>query len=126
METEPLAMVIEDNEDQNMIFTAALKQAGYRVESFFDGTSAQKRLSEALPTLIVLDLHMPDVNGDIVLRQIRGNPQLAETTVFLATADAAFANDLQSQVDLVLLKPVSFSQLSLLANRFLGHSPRHE
>ena len=33
METKPIALVVEDNEDQNLIFTMALNKAGYEAES---------------------------------------------------------------------------------------------
>ena len=116
---KPLALIIEDNRDQNLIFTAALDQAGFATESILEGSSAQARLQEIIPSVIVLDLHIPGVHGEILLRQIRSDQRLADVRVILATADAALAGDLQSQVDLVLLKPVSFSQLSTLANRLM-------
>lgn len=119
METPPLAIVIEDNEDQNLVFTTALEKAGYQVESVYDGTTAQKRLSETTPEIVVLDLHMPGVRGDVVLKQIRSDERLSSVRVILATADAAFADSLRGQSDLVLLKPISFSQLSQLASRYI-------
>jgi CheY-like chemotaxis protein len=64
-------------------------------------------------------LHIPSVTGETLLRQIRADPRLAETRVLLATADALRAEMYRPEVDLVLLKPISFSQLSELAARFL-------
>jgi len=119
VESRPLALVIEDNEDQNLVFTTALDEAGYRVESFFDGLIAQKRIAEVVPEMVILDLHLPSVQGNIILGQIRNDPRLATTRVILATADAAFADGLASQAVLVLLKPISFTQLSRLAKRFI-------
>ncbi|MBK9054630.1 MAG: response regulator [Chloroflexi bacterium] len=115
---KPLALIIEDNEDQNLVFTTALEQAGYATESIRDGLIAQGRLSEVIPTVIVLDLHLPGVDGEKLLKQIRGDKRLAETRIILATADALLASVLQSQGDFVFLKPISFSQLRQLATRF--------
>jgi len=125
MNTQPFALVVEDNEDLNMIFSTALEQAGYKIESISDGLVAQKRLKEITPDLVVLDLHIPGVNGNIILGQIRADQRLAQARVILATADAEFAASLQGQADLVLLKPISFSQLSQLAGRFINtkHQP---
>jgi len=117
-DTKPLAMVIEDNADQNLVFTMALNKAGYSTESIHNGTEAQKRLKEVAPHIIILDLHMPDIDGNIILAQIRTDPRLSKVNVILATADAIFGETLQSQAELVLLKPVSFSQLTDLARRF--------
>ena len=116
---KPLALIIEDNQDQNLIFTTALDQAGFETESILEGSAAQTRLKEIIPNVVVLDLHIPGVHGEILLRQIRSDQRLAGVRVILATADAALAGELQSQADLVLLKPVSFSQLSTLAMRLM-------
>jgi signal transduction histidine kinase/ActR/RegA family two-component response regulator len=53
----------------------------------------QGRLGVALarehrPALILLDLHMPDINGDEVLRQLREDPATATTPVVMVSADA--------------------------------------
>lgn len=119
MNTKPLALIIEDNEDQNLVFTTALTQAGYNAEPFLDGAAALKRLSEVIPDIIILDLHIPGIDGRGLLREIRNDPRTQNTRVIIASADAEYASSLQAQVDLVLLKPISFSQLSLLAARFL-------
>src|SRR5512146_1165627 len=116
--TKPVALVIEDNADQNLVFTMALNKAGFATESIYNGTDAQRRLKEVVPQIVILDLHMPDIDGNVILSQIRSDQRLAKVNVVLATADAAFADALQSQAELVLLKPVSFSQLSDLASRF--------
>jgi len=119
LETKPLALVIEDDVDQNLVFTTALNQAGYKTESITDGLVAQQRLTEVVPKTIVLDLHIPGVTGVNLLRQIRNDQRLAHASVILATADAALADSLHAEADLVLLKPISFSQLSVLASRFI-------
>ena len=123
MSTKPLALIIEDNEDQNLVFTTALTQAGYSTESIFDGTTAMKRLTNVVPAMVILDLHMPGINGGLLLREIRNDPRTAKAHVIIVSADAEFAANLQAQVDLVLLKPVSFLQLSMLASRFINQIP---
>ncbi len=122
--TKPLALIIEDNEDQNLVFTTALDQAGYETESIYDGAIALERLKNVVPNMVILDLHLPNANGSIVLNQIRADPRLSETRVILATADSTFASGLQFQTELVLLKPVSFAQLKQLASRFLQSSTK--
>jgi CheY-like chemotaxis protein len=124
MDNRPLALIVEDNEDQNLVFTMALHHAGYKTESFQDGLMAQKRLTEISPAVVVLDLHVPGVNGEVLLGQIRSSRQLKDTRVILATADAGLASLLQPEADLILLKPISFAQLNKLAVRLL-HQPRY-
>lgn len=118
MDKKPFAYVVEDNQDAVAIFQAALEQAGYEVQVALDGAVAQQQLTELVPDLIVLDIHMPNVSGDQLLKQIRSDARLKNTRVFLATADANMASHLRDQAELVLLKPIGFSQLKELAERF--------
>jgi len=104
MSTKPLALIIEDNEDQNLVFTTALTQAGYSTESIFDGTTAMKRLTNVIPAMVILDLHIPGVNGGLLLKEIRNDPRTAKAHVIIVSADAEFAANLQAQVDLVFTK----------------------
>jgi len=117
METKPIALVIDDDEDQNIIFSAALERAGYTVEPAFNGKMAQKLLAELAPAIVILDLHLPDFNGDIILKQMRSNPRLKDVRVIVVTSDPSFAATLDPRPELILLKPVGFAQLSQLASR---------
>lgn len=122
MDEKPLAFIVEDNQDTVIIFQGALERAGYQVRVAVDGAVAQKQLGEIVPDLIILDLHMPNVTGDVLLKQVRSDARLNKTRVFLATADANMAAYLRDQAELVLLKPIGFSQLKELAERFRpGH-----
>lgn len=122
MNTKPLALIIEDNEDQNLVFTTAMTQAGYATESIYDGPTAMKRLTHVVPSIVILDLHVPGINGGWLLREIRKDPRTTKAHVIVVSADADFASSLQAQVDLVLLKPVSFLQLSMLASRYINET----
>lgn len=114
---QPLALIIEDDASLSVIFAQALQQAGFDTEVIEDGNAALTRLAKTVPVVVVLDLHLPHVSGDKILRQIRADERLAQTRVMLATADAQMAERLRGDSDLVLLKPISFTQLRELATR---------
>jgi len=118
MDGKPIGYIVEDYDDTANLFKWALEMAGYVVEVAKDGAVAQQRLSEIIPDLIILDIHMPHVSGDKLLQQIRSDERLVDTRVFLATADANMAAQLRDQAELVLLKPISVAQLKDLAERF--------
>lgn len=118
---EHLAFIVEDDEDQAYVFAKALNLAGYSSEIISDGTLAEQRLTEAEPEIVVLDLHLPGTNGDKLLRQIRSDVRLEATRVLLVTADAALAESVGDEASLVLLKPISFAQLCVLAARFMSN-----
>jgi DNA-binding response OmpR family regulator len=111
------AMIIEDNEDLAIIFAEALQAAGFDTGIIQDGSTALTRLESCVPNIIILDLHLPHVSGEDILKQIRADERLVETRVIIATADPRMADMLKDQADLVLLKPISFGQLRDLAGR---------
>lgn len=115
---KPLALIIEDDLDQSFIFVKALELAGYETEPILDGGTAQRRLMETVPALIVLDLHLPGVNGVDLLRQIRADERLAETSIMVLTADGRLAESLRSQATKTVIKPVGFAQLTKMAAEF--------
>ncbi len=112
-----LALVIEDERDLATIFSSAIKAAGFETEIISSGDAALERLGQVVPVLVVLDLNLPRVPGTTILQHIRADERLASTRVLVTTADARMAEQLQDKADLVLVKPISFSQLRDLAQR---------
>jgi len=119
--TNPLALIIEDDSQLCEIFSHALKLAEFEPEIAQDGKVALERLESTTPALVLLDLHLPFVGGDEILRHIRADERLAKTHVILATADQFMAETLQNEVTLILLKPISVAQLKMLASRIRPH-----
>ncbi len=111
----PLALIIEDNEAVAEICRVALEKAQFEVQLVQDGHMALDRLAAITPALILLDLHLPNVSGQQVLRHIRTSERLAETRVILSTADLPKSESLQNEVDFVLVKPFGFTKLYELA-----------
>ncbi len=122
MTNNPLALIIEDDADLASIFAEALEAAQFKTEIIADGAVAQDRLKEVVPQLVVLDIHLQHVSGEIILHQIRSTPLLAGVKVLIASADPIMADMLSPESDLVLIKPVSFSQLRDLAQRLKSAS----
>ena len=112
-----LALIIEDDADLATIFAEAIKTAGFEAHTVRDGKTALAQLAATAPSIVVLDLHLPNVSGMDILKYIRADARLAKTRVILTTADARMADMLQGQADLVLVKPISFGQLRDLAAR---------
>ncbi|MBN1994647.1 MAG: response regulator [Anaerolineae bacterium] len=119
----PFALIIEDDEELAIIFAEALRQAEFEPEIIRDGRAALARLAESRPAVVVLDLHLPHVSGKNILQLIRSSHWLTETRVIIATADPITAEMIRPQADLVLLKPISFIQLQLLAARLRPPDP---
>jgi len=79
--------------EDNMANVRLVERVFQRREDVDVIAAMQGRLGVALarehrPTLILLDLHMPDINGDEVLHQLRKDPATATTPVVIVSADA--------------------------------------
>ena len=116
---KPLALVIEDDKNLALAFAEALSDAGYQTEVIHDGQTALDRLAETIPVTVVLDLHIPLVNGMEVLKVINEDERLAKITVIVATADDRTAEIIGKRANLVLLKPIGYQQLRELSARFM-------
>lgn len=119
--SKPLALIIEDDPQIAKILSISLRNE-FEVENVTDGSTAITRLGQIVPVLIVLDLHLPEVSGMDIFERIRSDVRLDATKVILCTADALRAELLRGRADLVLLKPISPSQLRELATRMIGIS----
>lgn len=114
---QPIALIVEDDTKLADIFSSAVTAAGFQTVVVADGRSATEALQAHTPALILLDLHLPDISGSEVLTAIQKEPRLEDSIVILATADAWLAETLRAQVDFVLMKPISFTQLRDLSGR---------
>lgn len=123
--TKPLILIIEDSRVTGSFYAKTFNQKAYAVEWIQDGREAQKRLQEIVPTLIILDLHLPHVSGQTLLEQIRADSRLASTVVVVLSADLMSAIELRGQADLVLLKPATPAQLLQLTDPFILHQKSH-
>lgn len=111
------AVIVEDDEDLAQIFALALQDAKFNTEIVCRGDIALERISQTMPDLVVLDMFLPHLSGEQILRQIRANERLAKTRVIIASAIPQLAEKWRGQVDLVLIKPIGFRQLRDLAGR---------
>jgi two-component system response regulator CssR len=62
--------LVEDNQDLNSILQKYLENAGYTVEAFLDGLTAQEKI-HAKPDLWILDIMLPDTNGYTLFKEIK-------------------------------------------------------
>ena len=112
-----LAFIIEDDVDLSAIFTEALESVGYQVETIMDGLQAQQRLEKEIPRLILLDMHLPHISGEILLAKIKADTRYSNTNVVITTADARMAEAYSEIADFTMVKPISFVQLRDLTSR---------
>jgi len=79
-------LLIEDNADSARLVIRALKPYGYRLLHASDGESGLLMAVEERPDLILLDLGLPDLEGQTLASLIKGTPELARVPLVAVTA----------------------------------------
>ena len=116
-------LVVEDDSAIAALIAYNLERSGYRVTVAADGVEALRRLREAAPDLVVLDLLLPLRSGWQVLREMRaGSARLATVPVLLVTALACerLAGDLpRLGAQRLLGKPFAVGELCRAARELV-------
>lgn len=122
--SQPTILVIDDSEEIRTLLARALGTLG-SVEMATDGVDALKRIEERRYDLVLLDLHMPKIDGFMTLRSLRENAHNADTPVLVITADVAFEareEALRLGATQAISKPFSPSAVRTLAEALLTSS----
>ena len=85
----PILFMVEDEEDTANLIKMIMGKEGYQVIHAADGQQAQNQIAAlSPPTLILLDMGLPRVNGLELLTQIRKRPTWIDVPVVMLTANA--------------------------------------
>ena len=85
---KPKILVIEDNEQNMYLVTFILEKRGYQVVQARDGREGIELAGRVKPTLILLDIQLPVMDGNAVARELRSNPALADVPIVAVTSYA--------------------------------------
>ncbi|WAC41040.1 response regulator [Pedobacter sp. SL55] len=81
-------MICDDDEGLLEMMEMMLDEFGYAVITESKSTMALKTLEEQMPDLLLLDIWMPVIAGDQVLKNIKLNPKVADIPVIMYSASA--------------------------------------
>jgi DNA-binding response OmpR family regulator len=109
----PHVLVVEDDPSVRGLLQTLLLAEGYDVETASDGLSGLVKASRQRPSLILLDLMMPDLGGLRVLEELGGDADLADVPVIVVTGklDAVPALSETLGEGRVFSKPFSVAEL---------------
>lgn len=118
----PTVLVCDDEPVLRMLVRATLDDGRYTILEACDGEQALERVRSGRPDVILLDIMMPGRSGSEVLRELRRNPETAQTPVIMLTARAQAAD--REAMDLAgathyLTKPFSPVGLAALVEEVL-------
>lgn len=112
----PRILVVDDDDAMRENLAEALDLEGYAVATASGGAEALDLLSEdPPPRVVLLDLHMPGIDGREVIERIRSDPRLAGVRVVVSTG----MSGTRTGADALLVKPFGVRDL-LAALRKVG------
>lgn len=79
-------LVVDDDAAINGLICEYLRLSGYEAHSASDGDGALREVSHEVPSIIVLDIMLPDIDGYEVCRRLRARPETAQVPVLMLSA----------------------------------------
>jgi two-component system phosphate regulon response regulator PhoB len=114
-------LVVEDNAAIVEVLELLLKDTGYEVLTTTDGHSVERLMQEWQPDVVLLDLLLPGLQGEVICQQIKSHTTLKHIPLVLMSAH----HDLQERAeqagaDGYLRKPFSIDILTGTIERAFG------
>ena len=114
-------LVIEDDENARALLTRALRRSGLEVLESSNAGGGLRRLFDARPDLVLLDLQLPDLDGHSLLARIR---ELTDVPVMVVTAlEGSCVPTLRAGADDFMPKPFGVQELLARVEALLRRTP---
>jgi two-component system alkaline phosphatase synthesis response regulator PhoP len=106
-------LVVDDEQDIVDLVKYNLQREGYTVLTAKNGKEALQQ-SQKIPSLILLDVMMPEMNGLDLLKKLKNDPEMKEIPVVFLTAKSSEVDEvlgLELGADDYIIKPISIPKL---------------
>ena len=121
-EVKPKLLIIEDDLDLADMLTAYFRVEGYEVVTVNEGEEGIHAYKTSHPDLIILDIHLSDINGVEVASRLRGSHRAADIPIIFLTDKRELIDDLKGLelgVDGYITKPFDVQDLRLRVRNVL-------
>ena len=118
-------LIVDDDIAINELVKINLELQGYKVIQAFSGNEGFALAKQELPSVIVLDVMMPEVDGFTVAQRIRQCHEIADTPIIMLTALSQIndkVNGFNIGVDDYLTKPFEIEELLVRVRALLKRS----
>lgn len=117
-------LVVEDDLLNRMFICATLESHGFAVHGVADGAHVLASTEEFQPDLITMDIDLPSVSGEVLIRQLKADPKLKQIPVVAITAHVGAAEERsirRAGAQDYLAKPISIRPFLSAVDRLLGN-----
>jgi len=118
-------LLVEDNEDNRIIYATALRYAGYEVFEATTGTEGVSHGRRHLPDLILMDISVPELDGWEATALLKADPATRHIPIVAVTAHALPGDEERSRAagcDGYLAKPIPPATLLAEVDRRFGRT----
>lgn len=118
-------LVVEDNEDNRVIYGTMLRAHGFVVHEAVGGEEALAMVRTSPPDLVLMDIGLPHMDGVEATRRLKLDPHTARIPVLALTAHALLTERqraLQAGVEGYLVKPIAAAALVREVERALENA----
>jgi CheY-like chemotaxis protein len=115
-------LCVEDNHDSRQLLRRVLEAEGYLVLEASNSSEALQQLERQTVDLMLMDMHMPGMDGYTLAARIRGYPQYSVLPILAITANAIHADrerSLRAGCDGYIEKPIDIDNLVQQLETFL-------
>ncbi len=115
-------LIVDDDRDVAQTIKIALQRRGFGAQIAYTGLEALRMLNYYHPSLLILDVSMPGIDGFEVCRRIRNTPKIADRPIIFLTArgqDQDRIDGFRAGADDYLSKPFNLEELILRINAIL-------
>jgi two-component system cell cycle response regulator DivK len=119
---KPTILYVEDNPDNRLLIRRVLVSEGYDVVEAANAKDAFERIKESTPSLILMDINMPDIDGYTLTTRLRALPELNQVPIIALTANVMKGDrerSLDAGCDGYLQKPVDIDTLTSQIEKYL-------
>ena len=116
-------LLVEDNEDNRIIYAAALRHAGYQVLEAISGPDGIRQTRELKPDLVLMDISIPEIDGWEATSLLKADAATRHVPIVAVTAHALPEDEERCQragCDGYLAKPITPANLVAEVDRRLG------
>jgi two-component system cell cycle response regulator DivK len=119
-------LIVEDNEDNLVVYRTILEHVGYNVIEARDGEEGVQRATDDHPDLILMDISIPKIDGWEATRRLKGEDSTRDIPIIALTAHALEEDREKARrvgCDGYLAKPVEPRRVVEEVERFVGDEP---
>jgi twitching motility two-component system response regulator PilH len=116
-------LIVDDSQAEIQIMQTVLQQAGYWAVTLNDATKIEQMIDVERPSLILLDVVMPQRNGFQACRELKGSTAYGRIPIVLVTSKSSDSDKFWAQqqgADGYVVKPFTPAQLLGAVQKFVG------